>query len=74
MMDSAASALRISRTSQLLHIGPPVPLPLLYHVLTGHPVRGHRASGTHYSPPVSCHYSNPIWVLRELRDREPLGF
>jgi len=72
MMDSAASALRISRTSQLLHIGPPVPLPLLSHVSPGHPVSGLRASGTHYSPPVSGHYSHPIWVLRELRDRESL--
>lgn len=47
------------------------PLPLLSHVLD-HPVSGQRANGTHYGPSVSCHYSNPHWVLRELRDRESL--
>ena len=36
-------------------------LPLLSHVLPGHPVRGQRANGTHYGPSVSCHYSHPIW-------------
>jgi len=59
MMGSTVAALRISRTSQLLHIGSPIPLPLLSHVL-GHPGGGQRANGTHYSPSVSCHYSNPV--------------
>jgi hypothetical protein len=72
MMGSAALALRISRTSQLLLIGPPVLLPLLSHDSSGHPVSGQQANGTHYGPSVSGHYSHPIWVLRELRDRESL--
>ena len=63
--------MRNMRASSLLAIGSPIPLPLLSHTL-GHLISGERASGTHYSPPVSCHYSNPIWVLREFRDRESL--
>ena len=73
VMASSVSAFRISRTSPILAIRSPVPLSLLYHVL-GHPFGGHRGNGTHYSPSVSRHYSDPIWVIRELRHLESLLF
>ena len=59
-------AFRLSRTSPWLVIRSLVPLPLLSHVL-GHPVGGQRGNSTHYSPSVSRHYSDPIWVLWEFR-------
>jgi hypothetical protein len=65
-MTRPALAFRISRTSQGLALGPPVPLPLLSHGLE-HSVGGRRAHGTYSGPSVSCHYSRPPWGLRELR-------
>jgi hypothetical protein len=59
MMTKPAAAFRIARTSQVLAIRSPVPLPLLSHVLD-HSVGGPRANGTHYGPSVSRHYSAPF--------------